>query len=137
MLVCELDAEHGSGEDGSDFTFGFDYFFNCHKFRHCRRLAGGAKGAARAGSAGCGCFQEALRVGPRPVEGRAASSVPAKKQGGIKKNPEKHLSFSCIPPIFRREMAIGGAGWPRDGEPCGGIWDSNCSREPYEKNREL
>lgn len=31
MLVGKFDAEHGSSEDGCDFSFGFDDFFSSHR----------------------------------------------------------------------------------------------------------
>ena len=45
MLVRELDAEHGAGEDGDDFTFCFDDLFNCHKCDDCGAAWGGKMSA--------------------------------------------------------------------------------------------
>lgn len=44
MLVAELDAEHGSGEDGGDFTFSFDNVVNWHKQDTASAAGGSAKG---------------------------------------------------------------------------------------------
>jgi hypothetical protein len=50
VLVGELNAEHGPGEHGRDFSFGFDDIIHCHKYGDtvgARRRRGSGEGPPR------------------------------------------------------------------------------------------
>ena len=52
VFVCEFDAEHGPGEHGGDFAFGFNNVIHCHKKYTAAPRGPVRKGAAMALSPG-------------------------------------------------------------------------------------
>jgi hypothetical protein len=71
MLVAEFNAEHSSGEHGSDFAFGFDYVINCHRI-NTAAPRGPVRGERRASSQGKQAFEK--RFEPA-LTGRRAASI--------------------------------------------------------------